>query len=216
MKTKLAILAVLISAASQAAPLTFRFDTSMDTTRFGGAPATPLSVVYTFDSALPEVPIDPGYSGYEPVTMQIHLGNETVSGLVGFIEIFNNSTGEDGYGVHYLYSFGGPSYQLLGRRINALGFTLQDRDTTMFNSTALPLDTAFVGAVDSHSAVLQFQEGFTLSQEPFSLVAVPEPSTLSMLFAAGLLAGAVWLKRKIRSHFCHLTLKTLSRVGLRG
>lgn len=78
MKTKIALLTLLTLVPSLAAALTFQFDTTLDTTRFGGAPGTPLSVTYTFDPTLPNDASDPNLGLYTPLTMEIRLGIEVI------------------------------------------------------------------------------------------------------------------------------------------
>ena len=190
MKTKLILLAVLVSLPSQAAPLTFQFDSMIDTTAFGGASATPLSVTYTFDSASPEGsgPFS-GPGSYGPLTMQIRVGSETVSASGGGIFLWNHID-SDGYDVRPSDSmFSG---QLFGRDITNFRFLLVDQDATMFSSTALPLSPQFATFADFQQTEMSFADGSALAIEefpetplgqrtPFTLMQVPEPSTLALL-----------------------------------
>jgi hypothetical protein len=96
MRTKLIMLGMLISVAAHAAPLTFQFATTIDATPVGGSATAPLTVIYTFDSALadgsgPGNPVSPTLGSYGPLTMQIQIGGQTISATGGGISVFDNA-----------------------------------------------------------------------------------------------------------------------------
>lgn len=169
--TSLAILLAICGAAI-AVPVTFRFDTSMDTSVVGGAPGTPLAVVYTFDSESANgtggVIGGEGSGSYGPLTMQIRLGDQVVSAVGGGIYMWDN-TGDhtDGYDVRP--GSGPESFtgQLFGLSISFFRFLVVDTDQTMFNGTVLPLPLpltpCFVAAADFQ------QTGFDLFNDELSV-----------------------------------------------
>ena len=199
----MALVAVLISATLRASPVIFQYATTIDTTDFGGGPGTPLVVTYEFDSALadgsgPVGPIDSTSGSYGPLTMQIQLGGETVSAAGGGISVFDNAGSsiiEDSYDVRPDDdSFSG---QLLGRDVGFFRFLIVDSDRNMFNSTALPLSPDFATAADYQQVEFDFADGSELSNSegpevpldqrtPFTLTAVPEPSSIALLALGGL------------------------------
>lgn len=197
MKTKLALLTVLVSAASYAAPLTFQFDTTIDTSPLGGAVATPLTVTYTFDPALMGPP-DGGT--YGPLSfLQLRLGNETVSGFeLATIWVSDSPEGPDSYTIYATLPL--TSVDFFGTTLRYFGISMEDPDGTMFSSGALPLSASFATAADFQQTLLQFdQESLAADpQTPFTLTVVPEPSTVVLLLAAATIAGVVWMRKRVQ------------------
>lgn len=196
-----------------AAPVTFRFSMTVDVTKLGGAPETPLIVTYTFDSELPQdtggwAGIPDQFTSYGPLTaIDIQLGDQLASASTGSILISVASGGD-------IFTPPGSAYdvrtenfpdeliegQLLGRNVEFFRFTLADNTApTMLHDLALPLSPEFALAADQLYLDLSFTDGTGISlvgTPPFTLTQVPEPSTF-VLAAVGT-AGAVLLVRKRR------------------
>ena len=132
---------------------------------------------------------------YGPLTMQIQLGNETVSASGGGITVFNNagpSSSEDGYDVRPSQTF---NKQLFGRNLRFFRFLLVDDSGTMFTNTDLPLSPAFAAIAGFQQTELDFQSNVVVQvlgqPTPFTLTLVPEPSAIALL-AMGFLMLISW------------------------
>jgi hypothetical protein len=217
MKIMLSLMALFaVTLVGMSAPLTFQFSTTMDTTSFGGGSNTPLTVTYTFDSALPNgsgpgAPISSTLGSYGPLSMEIRLGTETVAGSGGGISVFNNASAsglEDSYDVR-LDSFSG---QFFGRDLEIFRFLLVDESGTMFNATHLPLSPGFAAATQFQQTEFNFFDGSSIEtgedsntptgdRRPLTLSTVPEPSTGGLLgIGLTLIAGRLRLRRFADSH----------------
>jgi hypothetical protein len=217
MKTKLLSFGLLISSVSQAALLTFRFETTMDTTAYGGAANTPLSVLYTFDSTAPNGSgpgaVDSTSGSYAMLNLEIRLGDQFTSasgaGMSNGISLFND-TGpyiEDGYEALSVGPFSG---QIFGRDIHYFVFQLTDKNHTMFSDTSLPLSPDFAAAADYQHVGFYFPDltSFSLvefaampaeQRTPFTLNLVPEPSSLMLILSGGVFLAV----RSARHHRKH-------------
>jgi hypothetical protein len=203
----------LLNLDTAAAPVTFQYSTTVNASAFGGGLNTPLVVTYTFDSALaagtgPFTSIS-NLSSYGPLSLTLSLGAYTVTGQGGGITVYNDvplypagepSYFEDGYGVR------ASSYQGLidKKSVSFFRFLLVDDSPTspapMLSGTSLPTDPAFSLQAQYQQLEITFTDGTSLIDDefhgtpeasvvPFTLKAVPEPSSWVLAVAAAVLFG---------------------------
>jgi hypothetical protein len=162
-------LGVSAPARAQTAPaISFQYTTTIDTTDAGGGPGTPLIITYRFDPNLapgsggggPEE----GVADYGPLDrVTVQLGDQCVAqSTTGSIGVFNGPNSlfvEDSYVVSWQPApSAGPS--LFGMDLRLAQVVLIDRNSAMFNSTALPTTPDFsVAAPEQQTDILLFNPG---------------------------------------------------------
>lgn len=217
MKLALILASLLLTGLAPAATVIMRFETTINTTEFGGAAATPLVVTFSFDSGLapgtgPAEENEPNQKSYGPLSsMEIKLGDETISGtgISGSgISVWNDTADGDGYRVA-VGPFPSPEETVFGMGVSGFSFLIADPSGTIFNDASLPTSFNFGStagffqqtsfSLTEIGAILGVSEmPFTPVEErtPFTLTVIPEPGTLAIFGVAVL--GAAGTRRRGR------------------
>jgi hypothetical protein len=196
-----------------AAPVTYRFETTIDARSKGLGEYESLAVVYTFDTGVSAGTGPFGSTAnsnsYGLISLSITIADQTVSGTGGGITVFNDAlityiehtAIEDGYDVR-AENYSGT---LFGETVTFFRFLLVDNDYDMLSGTGLPLNTDFnlqadYQAVDiflSDSSILNILEHTNTPEGDlrlFTLTAIPEPSATAVILSVFAL-GAVFFRR---------------------
>jgi hypothetical protein len=192
-----AVALAALATPAAADPITFQFSTDIDATFIGGPASDPLVITYSFDpTTMTASSTGPGSLAYSPLlSMTVELGGQTVTLPVGpptsvadsFIEVLNNagSPAIDEYAVTDRLV---TPVRAFGQQLTEVQVNIADPTATAFSSTALPTDPSFATKFSQNFTNLQFVSGLpgrAASTTPFTLAAVPEPASLTLL-AVGL------------------------------
>jgi hypothetical protein len=200
---------LLVANNCLAAPVSLRFQTTIDASFFGRSDAEPFVATFTYDSALANgtgpTAISPTISSYGPLTMVLAIGEDVATATGGGVTLNDLPPGAGVDVLHVMADSNGYgssqddwSGEILGYDVG--GFILQvfDNQSIMFDGLDLPTSASFVAEADSAALSLYLHDGGALFFEVtnFALRSVPEPST-SLLLGAAALPGISFGRRRI-------------------
>jgi len=146
----------LLSTISNAAPVTARYQSTIDLTDIGGASNAMFQVEYTFDTnEADNLPGDPVVGRYGNVSGSALIGTDTLSFTGAGIRIDNDTPYITGVIDSYIFSTqaGGLNASVngtvLGLSILDIQFQLFDLDGTAFSNDSLPSDFSFNAGIDT-------------------------------------------------------------------
>ena len=183
---------VALPCGASAVPITMIFSSGVSEAPTGPGSAWlsgPVRLTYTFDSDLPNgsgpPPMTPGLASYGPISATLDFRGTSFA-----LPLHSGITISQLPHV-YILNARAQNVTIDGTLFANLSFSfaLFDNENQVFNSLALPLDTAFVSAIDRFQVSLVADGRMATGGSPsstFTLV-VPENSSAALL-AAGLLA----------------------------
>jgi hypothetical protein len=226
MKSLLASIPYLFvcAAALQAAPVTFLYQSTTDATGVGGPATIPVSLAFTFDSALPNgsgsFDISPQHGSYGPWDGVLRIGDDTLTLTGGTIFLWNDISvtyadgsveTSDGYDFRWdrsdadsLYG-GGSSGTLFGQPLDFFRILIVDTDHNMFSNNSLPIDPSF--SLRGDFIQDEYDSGGEFGLDEFSgpgrayslTLPVPEPAS-APLALVGLAFAAKALRKRRRAN----------------
>lgn len=196
----LAVSLAAFSSVSSAAPITFAYEGTVDSTTGGAAfdafLGETLRIEYTYDDAAVDTDPDPTQGAFAGITLAV-----TVTGGYAATLGFDMTTDDDPLGDHFTIDSNGTlpgPHQTVGG-LDLVGFALDITDitSTTFVDDSLPLFQPFTTLIST--MVLTFSDGGAGSgtiQANFVNIAedVPEPGAL-LVFGFGL-AGLGFVRRR--------------------
>ncbi len=203
---------ILFEQTAHASPIAYQFGGTIDLTVLGDAFGT-LSTgdtfqgVFTYDDATLEAPpFVPTGTAYNALTgFSMTIGGETITGGAGAMVVHNDEGGIDFVEILPFITFPAGSMNPPGT-LGGLGICggcfsifLRDNTSTALDDESLPGSLSLASFPPPGNNVVRFSDAsglLSLESQLTSLVAVPEPSAILMLFAG--LFGLLFARRRLR------------------
>ena len=185
---------ILPGTSAYAAPVIFEYTSTVDASPIGLSASESISITYGFDTLTPDMNGNTKLGQYVLQSLVITLGGDTSvltnPGNPQSVIVVGDDNALDVYQITFWN--GSPAFSGLinGWQLGTGGVSLSSLETTTWTDDSLVVSTSTLNSLTRSSLSLYFvgatvghpgQFGTSFTTTPFSITAVPEPSTAILL-----------------------------------